>query len=94
LRHSSDPYSGYHPLLHRFLDATEPLLLGNKTTDLLSKLVINLKAWMTVASPLFASTPGGVAGLPTITSQLVGILSELETNLKQGTIKSKNNFTV
>ena len=75
-------------------NATEPLLLGNKTTVLLSKLVINLKAWMTVASPLFASTPGGVAGLPTITSQLVGILSELETNLKQGTIKSKNNFTV
>ena len=75
-------------------NATEPLLLGNKTTDLLSKLVINLKAWMTIASPLFASTPGGVAGLPTITSQLVGILSELETNLKQGTIKSKNNFTV
>jgi len=75
-------------------NATEPLLLGNKTTDLLSKLVINLKAWMTIASPLFASTPGGVAGLPTITSQLVSILSELETNLKQGTIKSKNNFTV
>ena len=73
-------------------NATEPLLLGNKTTDLLSKLVINLKAWMTIASPLFASTPGGVAGLPTITSQLVGILSELETNLKQGTIKSKNNL--
>lgn len=75
-------------------NATEPLLLGNKTTDLLSKLVINLKAWMTVASPLFASTPGGVAGLTTITSQLVSILSELETNLNQGTIKSKNNFTV
>lgn len=75
-------------------NATEPLLLGNKTTDLLSKLVTNLKAWMTIASPLFASTPGGVAGLPTITSQLVSILSELETNLKQGTIKSKNNFTV
>lgn len=75
-------------------NATEPLLLGNKTTDLLSKLVINLKAWMTIASPLFASTPGGVAGLPTITSQLVSILSELETNLNQGTIKSKNNFTV
>jgi len=74
-------------------NATEPLLLGNKTTDLLSKLVINLKAWMTIASPLFASTPGGVAGLPTITSQLVSILSELETNLNQGTIKSKNNFT-
>ena len=75
-------------------NATEPLLLGNKTTALLSKLVINLKAWMTVASPLFASTPGGVACLPTITSQLVSILSELETNLNQGTIKSKNNFTV
>ena len=75
-------------------NATEPLLLGNETTKLLSKLVINLKAWMTVASPLFASTPGGVAGLPTITSQLVSILSELETNLKKGTIKSKNNFTV
>jgi len=74
-------------------DATEPLLLGNKTTDLLTKLVTNLKAWMTVASPLFASTPGGVVGLPTITSQLVSILSELETNLNQGTIKSKNNFT-
>ena len=75
-------------------NATEPLLLGNKTTDLLSKLVINLKAWMTIASPLFASTPGGVAGLPTITSQLISILSELETNLNQGTIKSKNNFTI
>ena len=75
-------------------NATEPLLLGNKTTVLLSKLVINLKAWMTIASPLFASTPGGVAGLPTITSQLVSILTELETNLNQGTIKSKNNFTL
>ena len=75
-------------------DATEPLLLGNKTTDLLSKLVINLKAWMTIASPLFATTPGGVAAVSTVTSQLVSILSELEANLKQGTIKSKNNFTV
>ena len=75
-------------------NATEPLLLGNKTTDLLNKLVTNLKAWMVVASPLFASTPGGVAGLPTITSQLVSILSELEINLNQGTIKSKNNFTI
>jgi hypothetical protein len=69
-------------------------LLGNKTTDLLSKLVINLKAWMTIASPLFATTPGGVAAMSTVTSQLVSILSELEANLKQGTIKSKNNFTV
>ena len=44
---------------------------------------------MTVAGPLFASTPGGVAGLPTITSQMVSILTELEINLNS--IKSNNN---
>lgn len=75
-------------------NATEPLLLGNETTKLLSKLVTNLKAWMTIASPLFVTTPGGVAALSTITKEFVSILSELETNLKQGTIKSKNNFTM
>ena len=73
-------------------NATEPLLLGNKTTDLLNKLIVNLKAWMTIAGPLFASTPGGVAGLPTITSQMVSILTELEINLNS--IKSNNNFTI
>lgn len=72
-------------------NATEPILLGNKTTDLLNKLIVNLKAWMTIAGPLFASTPGGVAGLPTITSQMVSILTELEINLNS--IKSNNNFT-
>ena len=73
-------------------NATEPLLLGNKTVDLLNTLIVNLKAWMTVAGPLFASTPGGVAGLPTITSQMVSILTELEINLNS--IKSNNNFTI
>jgi hypothetical protein len=75
-------------------NATEPLLLGNKTTDLLDKLIVNLQAWMTIAGPLFAATPGAIKGLQPVTSQLASILGELDTNLKQGLIKSKNNFTI
>jgi hypothetical protein len=73
-------------------NATEPLLLGNKTVELLDQLIFNLKAYITLAGPLFAATPGAISGLAPISSNLVTILDGLQKNLNS--IKSNNNFTI
>lgn len=73
-------------------NATEPLLLGNKTVSLLNSLIVNLKTWMEFASPAFANTPGGAQQMSVISSNLVTILTGLEQNLSG--VKSKNNFTI
>jgi hypothetical protein len=73
-------------------NATEPLLLGNKTVSLLNSLIVNLKTWMEFASPAFANTPGGAQQMSIISSNLVTILTGLEQNLSG--VKSKNNFTI
>ena len=74
-------------------NATEPLLLGNKTVTLLNQLLINLEAFMTICSTLVSTPPGTPLGpLNIVAGQMSTILNGLQQNLQE--IKSKNNFTV
>jgi len=76
--------------------ATEPLLLGNKTVELLKTLIINLKAFMQVASTQVSTAPGTPLGpLNVAASQMQLILENINADLtsEQGDIRSKNNFT-
>lgn len=78
-------------------DATEPLLLGNATVDLLSKLVTSLQQFVTVCSTLTQTIPPGVPlpALNQISTQVLQDLNSLQANLGQNSIlKSKDNFTV
>lgn len=73
-------------------NATEPVLLGNKTIDLLGDFFINLKSFMDVCSKI-VSTPTGtpIVQLNTVSKQMSLIINELNSNLK--TLKSTNTFT-
>jgi hypothetical protein len=72
--------------------ATEPLLLGNKTVTLIETLIINLKAFMQVASSQVGVAPTTALAALNIAANNMGlILNDLETDLES--IKSKNNFT-
>jgi hypothetical protein len=72
--------------------ATEPLLLGNKTVALLETLIMNLKAFMQVASSQVGVAPTTALAALNIAANNMGlILNDLETDLES--IKSKNNFT-
>jgi hypothetical protein len=74
-------------------NATEPLLLGNKTVTLLNQLLVNLEAFMTICSTLVSTPPGTPLGpLNIVAGQMSTILNGLQQNLQD--IKSKNNFTV
>jgi len=74
-------------------NATEPLLLGNKTVTLLNQLLVNLEAFMTICSTLVSTPPGTPLGpLNIVAGQMSTILNGLQQNLNE--IKSKNNFTV
>jgi hypothetical protein len=74
-------------------NATEPLLLGNKTVDLLEQLLINLQSFMTICSTLVSTPPGTPVGpLNIVAGQMSTILNGLQQNLNS--IKSKNNFTI
>ena len=70
-------------------NATEPLLLGNQTVDLLNQLITNLSGFMTICSTV-ASVP--IPQLNTAASQLNVSLQALQANLE--TLKSKYNYTV
>jgi hypothetical protein len=73
-------------------NATEPLLLGNKTVALLETLIMNLKAFMQVASSQVSVAPTTALAALNIAANNMGlILNDLETDLES--IKSKNNFT-
>jgi hypothetical protein len=74
-------------------NATEPLLLGNKTVDLLEQLLVNLQSFMTICSTLVSTPPGTPVGpLNIVAGQMSTILNGLQQNLNS--IKSKNNFTI
>jgi hypothetical protein len=74
-------------------NATEPLLLGNKTVTLLNQLLVNLEAFMTICSTLVSTPPGTPLGpLNIVAGQMSTILNGLQQNLNE--IKSKNNYTV
>lgn len=74
-------------------EATEPLLLGNKTTLLLNKLLINLKNLCDVLPTVGTPLPGAPNILvATEAAKLSTVITQLMTDLEQ--IKSKQNFTI
>jgi len=74
-------------------NATEPLLLGNQTVNLLDQLLVNLQSFMTICSTLVSTPPGTPLGpLNIVAGQMSTILNGLQQNLNS--IKSKNNFTI
>ena len=74
-------------------NATEPLLLGNQTVNLLDQLLVNLQSFMTICSTLVSTPPGTPLGpLNIVSGQMSTILNGLQQNLNS--IKSKNNFTI
>lgn len=74
-------------------NASEPLLLGDQTVELLDQLISNLSSFTKICSTL-VSTPAGtpLAPLNVVSTQLNNVLSKLKLNLKN--IKSKYNYTV
>jgi len=73
--------------------ATEPLLLGNQTVNLINQLISTLSSFATVCSTLVSTPPGTpLAPLNIASTQLVSSLNALKTNLTN--IKSKYNYTV
>lgn len=74
-------------------NATEPLLLGNQTVNLLNQLLVNLQSFMTICSTLVSTPPGTPLGpLNIVAGQMSTILDGLKQNLNN--IKSKDNFTI
>jgi hypothetical protein len=74
-------------------NATEPLLLGNQTVELLNQLISNLSSFAQICSTLVSTPPGTPLGpLNVVSTQLVSSLSSLQANLNN--LKSKYNYTV
>ena len=74
-------------------NATEPLLLGNQTIDLLNQLITNLSGFMTICSTAVSTPPGTpLVQLNLAATQLNSSLKALQANLDS--LKSKYNFTV
>jgi len=74
-------------------NATEPLLLGNKTVNLLTELFQNMTAFMTICSSLVSTVPGTpLVPLNAISGQMTSTLQKLTSQLQ--TLKSKDNFTI
>ena len=63
-------------------DATEPVLLGKTTVDLLHTLIQNLKAFSDICSTVVGTAPGVPLGpLNVAASQLSVTLAQLDINL-------------
>jgi hypothetical protein len=74
-------------------DATQPVLLGNTTVQLLSQLITNLNAFMNICSTVVSTAPGvPIAPLNMAASQMVTTLNQLQVNLED--TKSKSVKTV
>jgi hypothetical protein len=74
-------------------DATQPVLLGNTTIQLLNQLITNLNAFMNICSTAVSTAPGSPLGpLNMAASQMITTLNQLQSNL-EGT-KSKYVKTV
>jgi hypothetical protein len=74
-------------------NASEPLLLGDQTVNLLNQLISNLSSFATICTTLVSTPPGTlIAPLNVASTQLVGSLNALQANLNS--IKSKYNYTV
>jgi hypothetical protein len=74
-------------------NATEPLLLGNKTISTLNNLINNLSAFLQICSTLVSTAPGTpLVPLNLAASQLSSQLKVIQGNLEK--LKSNSNFTV
>jgi hypothetical protein len=74
-------------------NASEPLLLGDQTVNLLNQLISNLSSFATICTTLVSTPPGTlIAPLNVAATQLVGSLNALQANLNS--VKSKYNYTV
>jgi hypothetical protein len=74
-------------------NATEPLLLGNQTVDLLNQLITNLSGFMTICSTVVSTPPGQpIPQLNLAATQVNSSLQALQANLEL--LKSKYNYTV
>ena len=72
-------------------DANEPILLGNKTIDLLNQLLSSLKTFADVCATAQSTGPGPLYQINTIGSVLSNNILSLQQQLDS--LKSKNNYT-
>jgi hypothetical protein len=74
-------------------NASEPLLLGNQTVNLLNQLISNLAGFANVCATAIVKTdPSALAGVNLAATQLSVSLNALQANLE--TLKSTYNYTV
>jgi hypothetical protein len=74
-------------------NATEPLLLGNKTISTLNNLITNLDAFLQICSVIVSTAPGTpIVPLNLAASQLSSQLKVIQGNLEK--LKSNSNYTV
>jgi hypothetical protein len=74
-------------------NATEPLLLGNKTISTLNNLIANLDAFLQICSVIVSTAPGTpIVPLNLAASQLSSQLKVIQGNLEK--LKSNSNYTV
>jgi hypothetical protein len=74
-------------------NATEPLLLGNKTIATLNNLITNLSAFLQICSTVVSTAPGTpLVPLNLAASQLSSQLKVIQGNLEK--LKSNSNYTV
>ena len=73
--------------------ASEPLLLGNQTVNLLNQLISNLSGFAAVCSTSIVKVePDALSRMNIAATQLVSSLNALQANLNN--LKSKYNYTV
>jgi hypothetical protein len=74
-------------------NATEPLLLGNRTIETLNNIISNLSGFLQICSGLVSTPPGTpLVPLNVAATQLNQQLLALQGNLEK--LKSKSNFTI
>jgi hypothetical protein len=74
-------------------NATEPLLLGNRTIETLNNIISNLSGFLQICSSLVSTPPGTpLVPLNVAATQLNQQLLLIQGNLEK--LKSKSNFTV
>ena len=74
-------------------NATESLLLGNKTIATLNNLITNLSAFLQICSTVVSTAPGTpLVPLNLAANQLSTQLKSIQGNLEK--LKSKSNFTI
>jgi hypothetical protein len=74
-------------------NASEPLLLGNRTVDVLNNIINNLNSFLQICSVLISTPPGTpLTPLNVAATQFSQQLTLIQSNLEK--LKSNSNFTV